>query len=665
MNQQLKSLFQGIVLIHQAEWQLLEEHIQRTMQLMKESEKYYYERFLRAYQLYVVGRTKDCIKFIKSTRWPQDDSERSSRQKKGKIPWNLLLQLSEAASLIDLGKIRKSQQLLNRVITDWAIRQFPILTSFCHLYLGLTNILTDNLDGAKMHLDESLALLKEPIVQFLKSEIFRLKSLIAFQEGKLRECNTLLATSVGVAETFGDMIARIHVLLTNAQLHQEQAADHEKALALVDEALELARTHGLLKAQVDALFYKAQLEHEVGHGAEALELLDELADIQQKTGYQRRTLDIKCFASKVYLSVDRPKDALKQLNDASYHFSGSLKVQFHLSIFFLSNNYQGLARSTLEFLLEQLQHVEFIDLYMQVLFLLAEVELESYRADADERHVVRALGYLQNVTQETIREKRKRMTFFAFLTKFYLELFSFDFDSARNRLKDINDLFGGHVPLKFSRHVEQAKTNFDLVEKQFMMPNGESIPNEEAMENAMFRQSLREMTLNNAMLILQEMTRGPKGMVNLEEYDEKTSMILFLQKELGPTAVLSDHGKIVEDASLLRVGVMFTSVVAQGSRYYEGLFGPLPFATVDTQALIYSTLLPDSKSPDPRYQGKNYCLFVLTFPKSLAYYAVNREKIERVFSDFTQKIEDVSRITVQDLKSLKKEAIKYFSASWL
>ena len=658
MDERLTALFQGILLVHQAEWQLLEEHIQKTIHVFEINEREWYGRILRGYQLYVVGRTREAYNFIESTIWDQQSGKKAQTVKKQRmLPWRSIFRLLEASLLLDMGKLQKSRQLLNKILVTVSSRDFPFLVSLCRLNLAIIDLMTDNLDEAKQHLEVSLSLLNEPLIQFLKSEIFQLKSLIAFQEGRLSDCKELLATSVGTAETFRDKIAKLHVILTESQLHHEQA-DYDSAMLLVDEALRIARRYGLLKAQVDALFFKALLSHQAGRIDKSIRLLEDIEEIQRKTGYLMRVIDVKCLASKVYLSANQPQEALKQLDSVAAQFSGSLKVRVHLSIFFLSNNYHGLAKSTLEILLEQLQYVQFIDLYTQVLFLLAEVELNQYYEDEDERLIMRALVYLQHATQETIREKRKRITFFALLAQFYLELFSFDFNSSSRHLDDIGKLFADNIPLTLMRHVKQARTYFSFMKKQL------NEKNEENKDESLFKESLRQMSLNQAMLILQELTHGPRAVDNLEEYDDKTSLILFVQKEVGPTAVLSDHGKIVESSRLMLMGVMFTSVVAQGSRYYEGLFGPLPYETDDTQALIYSALLPDSQSPDPRYRGKNYCLFVLTFPKSLAYYAVNRGKIEQVFDDFRKKVEDVSRIAAEDLRILKNEVLKYFSASW-
>ncbi len=659
MRDKTDLLLQGIILIHQAEWHLLEQHLQDSMVYFSTEEKWFYENFLRAYQLIIVGRTRDASNYLDVVESRFLSYLESKKQKaRHSMPWTLLFWLLRSLVLLDMGEMRKSRRLLNKILLHPSVRDYPVVMGLCYMYIGFVNILSDSFDQVKKYLDEATALLKDPTLQFLKSEIFRLKSLIAFQEGKLRHCAELLAASIGVAETFNDKIARIHVLLTKAQLHFERA-QFELALDLIDEALEIGQQSGLLKDQIEALFFKIQLEHQVGNIEKALQKLKELENLRKLTGYQRKLLDIKCLASKIYLSLDNPQKALEQLDEAAQIFPNSLKVQAYLSLFLLTQNYYGLSKSLLELSLERLQHFELVDLYIMVLFLLAEVELIHYRVDRDEQRITRALSYLQNVTHETIKEKRKRITYYAMLAQFHLALLSFDLQSAKLYLDNVMTLFDDDLPMEFLPYVSQAEASFVFFEN-YMKSSSES-----RKERPFSKESLQQMSLDNTMMLLQEMTLGPKAKVNLAEYDNETRLMLFVQKESGPSAILSDQGKIMEDTTTILAGVVYSSVVAQGNRYYQGLFGPLPYAQDGSQALVYSTMLPDSKSPDPRYKGRNYCLFVLIFPRTLSYYNVNRGKIQRAFERFISRVADVSKITVNDLRQLKREIIKYFSASWL
>ena len=96
------------------------------------------------------------------------------------------------------------------------------------------------------------------------------------------------------------------------------------------------------------------------------------------------------------------------------------------------------------------------------------------------------------------------------------------------------------------------------------------------------------------------------------------------------------------------------TAVGQGGNSNEGLYGPLPFPdSLEYISMIYSFFLNDLENNDPRYDGKSYCLLVVTFPKKFEPYYANRHYLSKIFDSFLRnynKLQDIDKNSIDELK---------------
>ena len=135
--------------------------------------------------------------------------------------------------------------------------------------------------------------------------------------------------------------------------------------------------------------------------------------------------------------------------------------------------------------------------------------------------------------------------------------------------------------------------------------------------------------------------------------------VMIVQEKQGPNIYYQSMN--VEDfadiSDLTRSSYAITAVTGQGTQYFQGLFGPFPISTKSI-AIVYTALIPDSKMQDPRYQGKNFCLYMLLFSFDTRLGSITTTCLKKMLDKEFSRVTDVRGLSSDWFITLKSKIIK-------
>lgn len=139
----------------------------------------------------------------------------------------------------------------------------------------------------------------------------------------------------------------------------------------------------------------------------------------------------------------------------------------------------------------------------------------------------------------------------------------------------------------------------------------------------------------------------------------EVGLMLWKFTSLGPEMVPQTvpPGLIPPDMlelALMSMGTIFSYVLGQGHHYHEGVFGPLPvpYKQVSLSCLLASKIVPDSQSPDERFEGKNFALMAVIFPKGVE---LDRFQLSTLLEEWWVTIEDLAICDQRKLTEVKEK----------
>ncbi len=138
--------------------------------------------------------------------------------------------------------------------------------------------------------------------------------------------------------------------------------------------------------------------------------------------------------------------------------------------------------------------------------------------------------------------------------------------------------------------------------------------------------------------------------------------VIYSQTNLGPSIWVRDeyfpviykkfHNEHDVNDELIRIGLILTTALGQGSSYTLGL-SDLPIADYDFIAICYTTFIANSKS------NSDYVIVAIFFPKKLESLIEKRIVLEKIFADRFQFINYFSQLTSEWLYNLKKDLLMF------
>ncbi len=125
----------------------------------------------------------------------------------------------------------------------------------------------------------------------------------------------------------------------------------------------------------------------------------------------------------------------------------------------------------------------------------------------------------------------------------------------------------------------------------------------------------------------------------------------------GPTPRLSiGYEKFPNKEDLLvKLSLGYMTMIAQGESFPEGVF-VLPFPeTRNYESIVASCFLLDPNQIDPRFKGRTYVLFVITYPRGMASFFNKREASEKALKHVLKGTNSVGDLSKHTLKEYVKQ----------
>ncbi|MHA2365250.1 MAG: tetratricopeptide repeat protein [Candidatus Hodarchaeales archaeon] len=97
------------------------------------------------------------------------------------------------------------------------------------------------------------------------------------------------------------------------------------------------------------------------------------------------------------------------------------------------------------------------------------------------------------------------------------------------------------------------------------------------------------------------------------------------------------------------MGPMFFTLIGQGDRYHEGIYGPLPVPGAMVNCLLISKVHIDSSQEDNRLENRNYVLIGLLYPEKDEF---DRSLIQELIKQWWEGIDDIAKFSQVQLEEL-------------
>ncbi|MHA2296578.1 MAG: response regulator [Candidatus Hodarchaeales archaeon] len=127
----------------------------------------------------------------------------------------------------------------------------------------------------------------------------------------------------------------------------------------------------------------------------------------------------------------------------------------------------------------------------------------------------------------------------------------------------------------------------------------------------------------------------------------KCPISVFAAGSLGPTVVYSDTlpWGSNSDSIQMKAAIFFSTAIGQGDSYHTGMFGPLPVPEVmDHSVMIYSKILEDKNTMDPRSRTATFTLFSIFYPNDSTVFFLDRFRLKDIFDQSLKPLVDILEI---------------------
>ncbi|MHA2333118.1 MAG: hypothetical protein ACXAEU_13950, partial [Candidatus Hodarchaeales archaeon] len=109
---------------------------------------------------------------------------------------------------------------------------------------------------------------------------------------------------------------------------------------------------------------------------------------------------------------------------------------------------------------------------------------------------------------------------------------------------------------------------------------------------------------------------------------------------------------------LSKMAIYYMTVLGQGSDYNTGLFGPFPIPGSDhLVSLVYSFIIDDPVSNDPRTKGRAYSFIAMSIPKTLIRLFSNRTALINMFERELTEYTTIQDIDLDVITTLKRKIV--------
>ena len=340
---------------------------------------------------------------------------------------------------------------------------------------------------------------------------------------------------------------------------------------------------------------------------EAKDILEKTNDLLKEINNEEELVRRLCQLAEVYDLLEKENEFVHYLNLASQlankHGSDEeiLITKFTMVSKYFRHGQIELASLFLHDIYLQAQNLHYAPIIIKSELFLSAIEISKFLEERKLLRLNNAKMYLQNIInvskqQNLVLNEIHGLYLFAILSTCVLNV-----TDASEKLTEAKELAIKTENTLALERIMSLKRNIQYINTILVNESNTEYSEEIFLKHGInsflrdFADWTRIQSKNNLLLSLGD--------------------LMITQEIHGPNIYYQSKNinEFANPRELTRSSYAITAVTGQGTQYFQGLFGPFPISTKSI-AIVYACFIPDSKMNDHRYQGKNYCLYMLLFP---------------------------------------------------
>lgn len=147
--------------------------------------------------------------------------------------------------------------------------------------------------------------------------------------------------------------------------------------------------------------------------------------------------------------------------------------------------------------------------------------------------------------------------------------------------------------------------------------------------------------------------------------EEYINLIAFKWDAFSLSSFAESGSQSLSEEEKLEYGLFLTTLVSNGSKYHEGLYGPFPFhENKEYETLSFSKMMPAKNVQDIRMSNQNFMVIALVYPRAcMREFALLRGLIELIFELNLQPISSVEEVSNSTLSRIKKDISSFLNTT--
>ncbi len=526
--------------------------------------------------------------------------------------------------------------------------------SLCLNNIGYYHLKRGGYAQAFRYFEQAITTLKgaKPFKQRYELLIWRYKENLALtliSQGRFNQALELLDEMLEQAEESGDHLGQLKALHDLGIIMREQG-NFSKSRNYFNNALLLARRIRNQRHESMILGDLGELCLKTGPISEAHQYLLQSVELSQEIHNEEEMVKRLCQLSEVEDLLGRHDSAMERLNQASQmaqHHASEEEIEYVK--FALATNYfrKGLLEIAAIFFMDVYHDSLGIgnsELILNCHLYLSAIQISRYLEERSDAYLSGAREHLDSLISYASRQHLVSYVLIGKILMAILQIFTLDLESAEIELEDARNIASNVGNEQVLRMILNLKT----ILTYFLESKNRGVENvDELTEIFMTHGSL---TFLREFVIWTTVSSAPRFT------SQSFADAFVIQEMLGPELfyISPPALNICSEEDLIRSTYALTAVFGQGSHYFEGLYGPIPISRTSI-AMVFTKLLPDSKSPDTRYEGRNYCIYVILFPFDARITIQTRECLENILDGWFNSVNDVRGLTEEWFSQLRQE----------
>ncbi len=481
-------------------------------------------------------------------------------------------------------------------------------------------------------------------------------ALSLIRQGKFTQASSLLSDLLDEARIKDDLLGQMEALHDLGIIKREQGK-LEESLEYLTQSLIISRQIHNRRREAMILGDLGELHLKEGRVDEAHQYLLQSIELARDIHNEEEVVKRLCQLSEVEEILGRNIRSLERLNQASR------MARSHSSEEELEYVKMTIAMSFFRKGLLEIASILFSDVYNDSLSMgngefitncrlyLSAIQISRYLDDKNVNYLDKARDHLESLIGYSSRQNLVTYFLIGKILLSILQMFTLNTMSAEKELAEARDVaidVGNEKALRTILNLESILTY--IAESKERGASGAFGDENDLLETYLTQGSLtflREFAIWTTILVSPPSSAASVGDA------------FVTQEKLGPELFYASSVtlQICDENDLIRSTYALTAVFGQGSSYFEGLFGPIPISK-SIVAMVYTKILPDSQSPDERFNGRNYGIYLLLLPFEYRIPTQIRECLKKLLDNWFGAVSDVRLLTSEWFQELREEILK-------